>query len=202
MKYYILFSIIIALICVGAIRYSRDCYKHDLLNIYGESLKQCKQDGMSRGSWDAGGKCSEQDGGVHQICIQQISKNAPRFSKETGQSDWSDARGKNNHCVCLGAWSLYSATQPVKDNILQCDAIPETVFSKKYVHTFSEGWNKWNGLELDNQIIQGVESLVHQCQTSNKKQNKRLIKKYCSFATSVNALRNTNIYKQLCKNIN
>ena len=60
---------------------------------------------MSNGSWDQNRKCSELGGGVHQICVKKISKNAKGFSESTGQSNWSDKRGHNNHCVCLGAWS-------------------------------------------------------------------------------------------------
>ena len=79
-----------------------------LENIYDEELKSCGTENMSNGSWDSNKKCSETEGGVHQICIKNISKNAKNFSLETGQSNWSDERGNNNHCVCLGAWSLYN----------------------------------------------------------------------------------------------
>ena len=41
-------------------------------------------------------------------CVKDIAKNLKKFSLETGQSDWSDKREDNNHCVCLGAWSLYN----------------------------------------------------------------------------------------------
>jgi hypothetical protein len=202
MKYCIIFLVIVLLGITWA-RYSRDGYKHALLNIYGQPLKGCKQRGMENGSWDEDGKCSEQTGGVHQICVKRISENAPKFSKQTGQSDWSDSRGKNNHCVCLGAWSLYSATQDIKDNILQCDAIPDTVFSERYIDRFSEGWNKWNCFELPDQIVHGVESLVNQCKmTPNKKYRKRFIKNYCRFSKKVNSLKDTDTYRHLCKNIN
>ena len=48
---------------------------------------------------DMDGKCSERGGGVHQICIRNISKSTLIFPK-TGQSN----HGTNNHCV-FSAWS-------------------------------------------------------------------------------------------------
>ena len=55
-----------------------------------------------------------------------------------------------------------------KNRILKCDAIPKNALSDNYVNKFSEGWNKWNGLELDNQIKNGVEELVKNCYYDNK----------------------------------
>ena len=129
---------------------------------------------MEYGSWDKQFKCSELDGGVHQICIKNIKKNAPNFSSNTGQSNWSDLKSDNhNHCVCLGAWSLYNnKNKNTKQNILKCDAIPKKSLSDKYVSKFSEGWNKWNGKEVPNQIVDGVNSLVNNCITTDEKNKK------------------------------
>ncbi len=173
---------------------------NDLLNIYDQPLKPCKENNlMSNGSWDRDGKCSELGGGVHQICIKNIANNAKNFSKETGQSDWSDNRGQDNHCVCLGAWSLYNAKNKNKKNkILKCDAIPKIALSKNYVNKFSEGWNKWNNLEINNQIKDGVESLVDNCYNKNDIKSKNLKKNYCEFAKDVNVLKNSNFYKEIC----
>ena len=118
---------------------------------------------MTNGYWDENGMCSELGGGVHQICVKNISQNTPNFSTVTGQTNWSNERGLDNHCVCLGAWSLYNSKGKNKNKVLQCDAIPKIRLSENYVKKFSEGWNKWNGLELDNQIKNGVESLVKNC---------------------------------------
>ena len=59
---------------------------------------------------------------------------------------------------------------------MKCDAIPKISLSDNYISKFSEGWNKWNGLELENQIIDGVESMVKDCSKTTKK-NKKFIKK-------------------------
>ena len=132
-------------------------------NIYNEPLVSCKEGTMSNGSWDGEGKCSELGGGVHQICIKNISKNTPSFSKSTGQSNWSDQRGRDNHCVCLGAWSLYNAKGKSNNKKkLKCDAIPKDSLSINYVNKFRQGWNVWNGLELENQIVDGVEALIEE----------------------------------------
>ena len=172
----------------------------EMLNIYDQPLQPCQGTGMNYGSWDDNGKCSERGGGVHQICIKNIAKNTKNFSKNTGQSNWSDQRGSDNHCVCLGAWSLYNAQDKNvrKKRVLKCDAIPKIALSKDYVSKFSEGWNKWNGLELTDQIKDGVESLVKNCYNSTDLKSENLKKNYCSFAIEQDILKNSDLYNNLC----
>ena len=190
--------IIFILFLYFLLKKNKEAFQNDLLNIYDEPLQSCKQDNMSNGSWDNKGKCSELDGGVHQICIKNISNNTKNFSKQTGQSDWSNQRNNNNHCVCLGAWSLYnSKIKDNKNNILKCDAIPKNALSKKYISKFSQGWNKWNGLELDDQIVNGVEALMNNCYKNNQ-QSIKLKNNYCKFSKDIKSLNNTNLYKNLC----
>jgi len=169
-----------------------------MLNIYDQPLQSCGSSNMKNGSWDNEFKCSETTGGVHQICIKDISNNTTNFSKKTGQSNWSEKRGNDNHCVCLGAWSLYNTKNDVKNNILKCDAIPKIALSNKYVSKFSEGWNKWNGLELNDQIKNGVESLVKNCYKPNDNKSINLKNNYCNFARNVDVLKKSNLYKNLC----
>lgn len=181
----------------------RENFTSNMRNIYGEPLQPCQEDGMTNGSWDNEGKCSELGGGVHQICIKNIAKNAQGFSKNTGQSNWSDQRGLNNHCVCLGAWSLYNAksNSDNENKILKCDAIPENAFSDNYVSKFSQGWNKWNDLELDNQIINGVESLMQNCylnETISSEKREKLRNKYCQFTKNHSVLKNRDMYQSHC----
>ena len=173
-----------------------------MLNIYNQPLVACGDSTMSSGSWDSEGKCSELDGGVHQICIKNISQSTPKFSQKTGQSDWSNQRGKDNHCVCLGAWSLYQAQEPnsKEKKVLKCDAIPKAALTQKYVSKFSEGWNKWNGLELKDQIKNGVESLVNNCYPDAKpEQAEELKKNYCEFAKNIPVLQESDTYRKLCQ---
>ena len=40
-----------------------------LKNIYGEPLLPCRKGFDAKGSWDNDGFCSEEGGGVHQICF-------------------------------------------------------------------------------------------------------------------------------------
>ena len=129
----------------------------ELKNIYGEPLHKCKT-GDSPGSWDSEGYCSERGGGVHQICFNVDERNRD-FSKDTGQSNWSHDRVGNNHCMCLGAWALYKAKNKGTNDELVCESIPDMALSKDYINN----WNTWNGNELDDQIVAGVDSLVKQC---------------------------------------
>ena len=166
-----------------------------LLNVYDQELQDCPDDDYeSNGSWDENKKCSELDGGVHQICYRDIGSNSNKFSEKTGQSDWSTDRNEQNHCVCLGAWSLYKArldNEEFDDNSvlrLKCDAIPKVSMSKEYVNKFST----WNGNELPDQIINGVEGLVSECENdANNDSDKinNLRNNYCSFANNVNTLK-------------
>lgn len=187
----------------------RETYKPTLLNIYNENLKPCGNNTMGSGSWDNNYMCSEKDGGVHQICIDSIGTNTNQFSKNTGQSDWSTGRGNNNHCVCLGAWSLYNykknnqGLNDTQTKKLKCDAIPNYSLSQRYIKKFidsdSQGWEEWNDNEQDNQIMDGVHSMVDECYVEgNDEQRRQLRDNYCNFAGGVDRLRNTDFYKKMC----
>ena len=196
---FFLFLIILSVVFI-IFKKKKDNFENSLLNIYNEPLKPCGTPIMSTGSWDRNGLCSEKGGGVHQICVKNIAKNTKQFSLKTGQSDWSDQRGKDNHCVCLGAWSLYNANDKTIRNkqVLKCSAIPKMSFSNTYVSKFSEGWNKWNGLELQNQIVDGVEALFINCYNPNDKKSENLKKNYCDFAKKTKNLNNTKLFKRIC----
>ena len=148
-----------------------------LLNIYGEPLQPCRKEGSddTRGSW-TDGYCDETGGGVHQICLE-VDK-TPNFSKKTGQGPWSDERQGKNHCMCLGAWSLYKARQEISeidktDNELHCESIMDDALQNNYV----EKWNTWNGNELDDQIVHGVNKLMDQCYEQGTPTQKEHLKK-------------------------
>lgn len=193
--------LIFSIVFLSSLLFINNSKKIRLLNIYNEPLKPCGTATMKNGSWDNKGLCSELGGGVHQICIKNISNNTPQFSKKTGQSDWSDRRGKDNHCVCLGAWSLYNAKLKDKVNkkVLKCESIPKVALSTNYVQKFSQGWNKWNGLEINDQVKDGVEALVKNCYNPKEKKSEYLRNNYCDFAKEVKSLKNSNLYNNLCR---
>jgi uncharacterized protein (DUF2237 family) len=169
-----------------------------LKNIYGEPLEKCrKSEEDTKGSWDNNGYCSEKGGGVHQICFD-VTEDTQDFSKHTGQSEWSKGRMGKNHCMCLGAWSLYKAKQANKEISetnyeLKCSAIPEMSLNESYVTK----WNTWNGNELDDQIIDGVNGLMEQCyKKGNDSQKKYLQSKYNILTESRTEFHNTDIYNR------
>lgn len=135
-----------------------------MLNLYGEPIQNCRIDlDDAGGSWDrANGTCNELGGGVHQICATLQKE----FSTHTGQSDWSKARAGKPHCLCLGAFALHTAKHrlkkgPEKQLDVHCSAIPRNALSAGYVNK----WATWNGHELPDQIVHGVDALVRTCQT-------------------------------------
>ena len=152
--------------------------KYKMKNIYGKTLQPCQLNSNdTNGSWDPQGYCSELGGGVHQICFK-VDKSTKNFSKDTYQSNWSNNRIDNNHCMCLGAWSLYKARQnknqiPNTNNELKCDAIPEIALSSNYISK----WNTWNGHELPNQIINGINSLLAQCSNKSDEEGRKYLMK-------------------------
>ena len=177
---------------------SQDSGHSNLKNIYGESLKPCqKYSDDIKGSWDNNGYCSEKGGGVHQICFD-VTSDSEDFSIDTGQSDWSKDRVGKNHCMCLGAWSLYKAKQnnELIDKTydeLNCDAIPEISLNESYINN----WNTWNGNELDDQIIDGVNSLMEQCYNKGNVSQKEYLKnKYNNLTNSRTEFHNTEIYNK------
>ena len=160
----------------------------NLLNIYGEPLKPCRNNvNDMKGSWDKNGYCSEVGGGVHQICFK-VNDETKDFSVKTKQSNWSEGRLGNNHCMCLGAWALYKARQDNNDinstnNELVCESIPEMALNPRYINK----WSKWNGHELDNQIKNGVDALYNQCyKKANDKQKTFLKNKYKKLMEKIN----------------
>lgn len=137
-------------------------------NIYGQPLKSCRGNTNPtdrNGSWDDSGFCSDRganDVGVHQICIKEIGEGID-FSDKTGQTSWSPKRKTNSHCACLGAWANFVAKMKkegnTNDKVLDCEAIPESALSKKYVGK----WKNWNDVTIKNQIDDGLDELERQC---------------------------------------
>lgn len=161
---------------------------NNLLNIYGEPLRPCRNNiNDMKGSWDKNGYCSEVGGGVHQICFK-VNDETKDFSVKTKQSNWSEDRLGNNHCMCLGAWALYKARQDINDikqtdDELVCESIPEMALNPRYINK----WSKWNGNELDHQIKNGVNALYDQCyKKANDKQKIFLKDKYDNLMNSIN----------------
>ena len=145
-----------------------------LLNIYGEPLQPCRSKGSKdrRGSWNSNGYCDEIGGGVHQICVDV--NQTEKFSESTGQGPWSEGRKDKNHCMCLGAWALYKARQnrgeiSTTDQELLCDSIMDDALHERYV----DNWNTWNGNELNDQIVEGVNELIEQCHENAEKQTQK-----------------------------
>lgn len=173
------------------------------INIYDQPLEPCGEPNMSRGSWDPQNlRCNETGGGVHQICVQDITNNLPHFSEATGQSDWSAHRGSDNHCVCLGAWALYSTqNHDIGEDPLKCDAIPRVALTDRYAERFSQGWTRWNGLEVPDQIRDGVESLFTTCYDPENPYSANLLRNYCTFAQNHHALNSTPVYEFYCSDL-
>ena len=100
--------------------------------------------------------------------------------------------------MCLGAWSLYKAKQNNNliddtENELNCDAIPEMSLSEGYIGN----WNTWNGNELDDQIVDGVNSLMEQCyRKGNESQRKYLKDKYYKLTNPRSEFHNTEVYNK------
>jgi hypothetical protein len=170
---------------------------NDLKNIYGEPLVPCRKvsnQNDQRGSWNQNGYCDETGGGVHQICVNVDKTN--NFSKSTGQGPWSDTRKGKHHCMCLGAWALYKARQDKEEiqkttNELQCESIMDDALESKYI----DNWNTWNGNELDDQIVNGVNHLMDQCyKKGNRSQKTHLKKLYKNLTEKRKEFHNTNTY--------
>ena len=144
------------------------------LNIYGKPLDKCSVNEDSGASQMPDKTCSELDNGVHQICIKNIGLDNS-FSGNTGQTNWSESRGSNNHCACIGAWANYSAKMGKNnDKTLKCSAIPETSLDSKY----SVKWKNWNNVTIKNQDKDGLNQLRQQCmvQAPDKTSRKYLTK--------------------------
>lgn len=145
-------------------------------NIYGKPLQTCDPTGGAAGSSQENGKCDEKTGGIHSLCVSSLPGD---FSNTTGQGTWTEAEQGKPWCVCIGAWSLYHAHG--QDAEAHCDAIPDFVLGPAYINN----WSRWNGKELDDQIIDGINVLWDQCSKGKGgSQLDTFNKKYCSIATA------------------
>ena len=59
------------------------------------------------------------------------------------------------------------------------------------------GWSKWNGLEISDQVTNGVESMVRICNKNDLK-SKKLINTYCDFAKEKKELNKSPYFIQNC----
>jgi len=128
-------------------------------NVYGEALEECRVGNDMMGSWQDDGTCSEQVGGIHEICIEKLPAD---FSEATHQPAWSRGRAGKRHCVCIGAWSLYmtDASKHPADAagiMPHCKSIPETALTSRYL----SNWKDWNGYVAN--VVSGVGELVNRC---------------------------------------
>merc|ERR1719440_1105807 len=136
------------------------CVSEFSVNLYGETLSECRSASTDQsGSWMWDGKCTEEVGGVHQICMDQLPAD---FSVTTGQGPWSEGRANKRHCVCIGAWSLYMTREedPAWKTTAAwpfCDAIPLSSLTSRYIGK----WKDWNGIPA--QIVQGASKLYTKC---------------------------------------
>mmetsp|Transcript_137857 Transcript_137857/g.251118 ORF Transcript_137857/g.251118 Transcript_137857/m.251118 type:complete len:489 (+) Transcript_137857:46-1512(+) len=133
------------------------------VNVFGTALEECRTSPADMmGSWQDDGTCSEQIGGIHEICIESLPAD---FSTETHQPPWSEERADKRHCVCVGAWSLYmtdAEKHPENAAMIMphCKAIPETALTSRYLHN----WKDWNGYPAS--VVDGVGQLVERCLNS------------------------------------
>jgi len=128
-------------------------------NLYGTQLEECRVGDDESGSWMDDGTCSEQTGGIHQICIEALPAD---FSTATHQPPWSKERAGKRHCVCVGAWSLYMTDADKHEDGAQkmmphCRSIPETVLTVEYLGH----WKDWNGYPAS--VLKGIKELVSRC---------------------------------------
>ncbi len=124
----------------------------------------CMLNPEDRGSRQGDGTCSENVGGMHQVCVRFNDNTGEVFSERTGQSNWSVERKGKPHCLCLGAYSHYVSNPrqqgtdiPALD--VQCDAIPETALQEEYLRH----WKDWNGENLTQHAQDAVNELIEVC---------------------------------------
>merc|ERR1719440_170058 len=136
------------------------CVSEFSVNLYGETLSECRSASTDQsGSWMWDGKCTEEGGGVHQICMDQLPAD---FSVTTGQGPWSEGRANKRHCVCIGAWSLYMTREQdpawtTSQAWPFCDGIPLSSLTSRYISK----WKDWNGIPAN--IVLGASQLFSKC---------------------------------------
>lgn len=168
---------------------STDCRHATVkVNVFGTDLEECQVGDDMSGSWMDDGTCSEEWGGIHQVCIEALPAD---FSSETHQSPWSKQRKGMRHCVCVGAWSLYMTdaakhAEGARSIMPHCKAIPETTLTTDYLGH----WRDWNGYPAS--VLHGVKELVSRCLQQAKSDKLK-----CGLKERFDKLRNSPEAKEL-----
>ena len=104
------------------------------MNVYGNELQACSQEGMALSGYTRTGYCVDEDDdqGSHHICIDVSTNTGGDFCSVTGQSDWCSSEmpchdNKEEYCQvqnwCVCQWAFASYIQSAGG----CDQIQEIV---------------------------------------------------------------------------
>ena len=67
----------------------------------------------------------------------------------------------------------------VREPLLHSHQVPAFVFGEDYI----QNWSTWNGYELDDQIVDGINALYAQCSSVTGDKLAELQRLYCGIAT-------------------
>ena len=113
------------------------------LNVYGDDLQPCSQDGMALTGFTRTGLCDDydEDAGSHNVCINMPSSSGGNFCTVTGQPNWCDETSEchedtekddcpvEHWCVCEWAFAGYLETAGGYDKVAEivCESTNEKV---------------------------------------------------------------------------
>ena len=93
------------------------------LNLYGEELKPCSQEGDTTTGWTRSGLCAWEpsDSGYHQVCVT-MSRQFLQSSTKYDANDLSSVVKDGGHwCICAWAWAAAVSRDPEHFENLKLD---------------------------------------------------------------------------------
>ncbi|CAE7367439.1 unnamed protein product [Symbiodinium natans] len=135
------------------------------LNLYGQPLQPCSQEGDTTTGWTRTGSCAWEpsDRGYHQVCVT-MSRQFLQSSAKYDSNDLSSVVGEGGHwCICAWAWAAAVSRDPQHFENLRLDCARTNAYLRDVYRSYSasgRGMASPSGLQYEAQAaLEAVEQL-------------------------------------------
>ncbi|CAE7495228.1 unnamed protein product [Symbiodinium pilosum] len=135
------------------------------LNLYGQELKPCSQEGDTTTGWTRTGFCAWEpsDRGYHQVCVT-MSRQFLQASAKYDANDLSSVVDDGGHwCICAWAWAAAVSRDPEKFENLKLDCTRTNAYLRDVYQSYASsgrGMVSPSGVQYEAQAaLEAVEKL-------------------------------------------
>ena len=135
------------------------------LNLYGQELKPCSQEGDTTTGWTRTGFCAWEpsDSGYHQVCVT-MSQQFLQSSTKYDANDLSTVVTDGGHwCICAWAWAAAVSRDPERFENLKLDCARTNAYLRDVYQSYSasgQGLTSPSGVQYEAQAaLEAVDRL-------------------------------------------